>query len=130
VHTFGISVRLINNMEQTDYTNRELDMKFGTLAEKIDENHKETIEKIDILSRRNDDKHLETSAHLRELNDKVSFTNGKVKKHEKVLYGLLMSGGVVMFLGGTIIGLVVYIYQYQLGIQSTRITSLQNQISK
>lgn len=53
-------------------------------------------------------------------------TNGRVNKLEALTKGIIMSGTVVVFMGGVIVGLVVYIYQYQLTQQSTRITNLKS----
>lgn len=116
-------------MDDTEYSKRELDMKFLALTEKVDENHKETLEEIGLLSRRNDDKHLQTSDRLIKIEEKVTFTNGKVRKLEKWQAGLIMAGTTALILGGTIVGLVVYIYQYQLNIQTTRITNLKSTIT-
>lgn len=110
------------------YSNRELDLKFEYIANKIDDKHDETMERIELFSRTNDDKHLQNTARLENIEMKVTTTNGKVRKLEKWQAGLVMAGGVAIFLGGIIVGLIVYIYQYQLTQQATRINNLRDTV--
>lgn len=94
-------------MEMTSdrpYNKRELDMKFTAVIDRIDE-----------LAKDQDDKHGQNSVLLNAIDGKVSVTNGKVKKLEKWQAGLIMAGSVALFMGGIIVSLIVYIYQYQLG---------------
>lgn len=115
-------------MELDNYSKRELDMKFDYLANKIDENHDETMDRIELLSRTNNDKHLENSDKLENIEQKVTLTNGKVRKLEKWQAALIMSGSVAIFMGCALVGLVVYIYQYQLNQQAVRVTNLKTQV--
>lgn len=62
---------------------------------------------------------------LNSILEQAKKTNGRVNKQESLSKGLIMSGTVVIFLGSVIVGLVIYIYQYQLSLQSTRITNLK-----
>lgn len=112
----------------TDYSKREIDMRFDYLANKIDIKHDETMNRIELLSRTTNDKHLENTSKLENIEMKVTLTNGKVRNLEKWQAGLVMAGGVAVFLGGVIVGLIVYIYQYQLNQQATRITNLRTTV--
>lgn len=115
-------------MQDRPYTKLELDLKFQNLADKIDQKHDETLESIRVLSVRNDDKHLQNTDRLENIEVKVTTTNGKVRKLEIFTRGLVMAGSVALFMGGIIVGLIVYIYQYQLQQQATRITNLNAKI--
>lgn len=111
-----------------DYSKREIDMKFQSIIDKVDENHLETKEQISELAKDQDYKHGQNTDILNTIDAKVSVTNGKVKKLEKWQAGLIMAGSVALFMGGIIISLVVYIYQYQLTQQATRITNLKSEM--
>lgn len=115
-------------MTDRPYTNREQDMKFQFIADKIDDKHDETMDRIELLSRTNHDIHLADTARLENIEVKVTTTNGKVKKLEKWQAGIVMAGATALFLGSVIVGLIVYIYQYQLAQQAARITSLKTQV--
>lgn len=65
---------------------------------------------------------------LESILEQAKKTNGRVNGHDSLIRGLIMSGAVVVFLGGVIIGLVIYIYQYQLSQQATRITNLKSEV--
>lgn len=109
--------------EEKPYEKRELDMKFQNIEKMIDINHTETMDKLGEIDRRNHDKQVTMSDTLGQLNVLVTATNGKVKKLEKWQAGLVMSGSVVVVMGMGIIGLVVYIYQYQLTQYVTRVSN-------
>lgn len=104
-------------MDDIDYSKRELDVKFKSIEDKIDE-----------FSKDQDQKHLQNTKLLNTIDSKVTLTNGKVRKLEKWQAGLIMAGSTALFLGSVIIGLVVYIYQYQLSQQATRITNLKTMV--
>lgn len=100
-------------------------MQFKSVIDKVNENHIETREQIAALAQDQDDKHLQNSKILQAIDTKVGITNGKVKRLEKWQAAIVMAGSVALFMGGIIIGLVVYIYQYQLDLQTTRVTNLR-----
>lgn len=108
---------------ESDYTKRELDMKFENLEKKIDDNHAETTEQIDLTERRNKDRQIEILNLVGEVKDQTTLTNGTVKKLKQWQTGIIMSGSVVIFMGSVIVGLVVYIYQYQLNQYATRVSN-------
>lgn len=112
-------------MNNDNYNKRELDMKFESVIEKVDELKADTKDQIESLVSDSNEKHEQNTIILNDIKDKVSFTNGKVKKLEKWQAGLIMAGSTALFMGAIIISLVVYIYQYQLSQQASRITSLR-----
>lgn len=103
-------------------------MKFEILSNKIDENHQDTKDQIDSFIRQQDAKHIENRKLLMGIDAKATTTNGKVRKLEKWQAGLIMAGSTALFLGAVIVGLIVYIYQYQLAQQTIRINNLKAQI--
>lgn len=105
----------------SDYSKREIDMKFENIEKIIDINHTETMDKLGEIDRRNHDKQVTMSDTLGQLNVLVTATNGKVRKLEKWQAALVMSGGVVVTLGSVIIFMGIYIYN----IQVTTINSLK-----
>lgn len=116
-----------NNTER-QYNKRELDMKFQTIIEKVDDNHRDTKEQIQELAKETkkdqDEKHIQNTEILKIIDGKVSLTNGRVKRLEKWQAGIIMSGTVVIFMGGIIVSLIIYIYQYQIFVQNDKITNL------
>lgn len=108
-----------------NYSKRELDMKFESLEKKVDEGHLAIIERMNESERKNLDRAKEMFNMLEEIKGQTTKHNGRMSKQESLTRGVIMSGTVALFLGGIIVGLVVYIYQYQLEQQSVRITNLK-----
>jgi hypothetical protein len=127
----------MNDDMTTNYSKRELDMKFQSIIDKVDENHNDTKEQITDLSKDQDSKHIQNSNILTEIKNElketkvqVTFTNGKVKKLQSWQSAIIMSGSVVVFMGGIIVCLIVYIYQYQLNQQTDKISNLVQELQK
>lgn len=120
----------LHNFSDHNYSKREIDILFSNLTDKLQSTHTEILEKIEDLDDNNDKKHIENTNRLQAIDTKVTFTNGKVRKLEKWQAALIMAGSASIVLIGIIIGLVVYIYQYQLNIQTGRITNLKATINQ
>jgi hypothetical protein len=61
------------------------------------------VERLENLKQQNTEDHEKIIAQ-------TTKTNGTVKKHDKWIYGIVMSGSVVVFMGGIIVSLLGYIY--------------------
>lgn len=116
------------NTDEKNYGKRELDMKFLAIEEKIDSRHDETMETIRVNDVNNKSRHEEMFKMLESIKADTMKHNGRLTKQESWTRGIVMSGSVALFLGCTIVGLIIYIYQYQLSIESTRITNLKSAI--
>lgn len=112
----------------TDYTKRELDMKFESIEQKMDDNHAEIIEKVENNETKNLDRALEIFNMLKEIKADTTKHNGRLSAQEATSQSMLLAGKVVIALGSVIVGLVIYIYQYQLSQQATRITNLKTTV--
>lgn len=94
-------------MTDERYKNRELDARFQTLGEKIDENHTDTTDKIGLLDRKMGDKHGEVMGFLEEIKTQTTKTNGRVSKLETLRMAAYIASGLVT----VIAALLIYIYQ-------------------
>lgn len=99
------------------YSNRELDMKFQILGEKVDENHRETTESLDIMDKKFDNKLKEVMNFLQEIKQQVTKTNGRMNKSEAFLLALKWAGGLALVI---IIPLIVYIWTMQVSALNSR----------
>ncbi|MFA6201514.1 MAG: hypothetical protein WC679_14030 [Bacteroidales bacterium] len=61
------------------------------------------VERLENLKQQNTEDHEKIIAQ-------TTKTNGTVKRHDKWIYGIVMAGSVVMFMGTIIVGLLGYIY--------------------
>lgn len=75
-------------MNDTPYNNRELDFKFGSLEEKISENHAEILD------------------YLGDIKEQTTKTNGRVSSLETLRVGAYIASGLISI----IVALVVYVY--------------------
>lgn len=110
------------------YSNRELDSKFKNLEDTLTKNHAETVELIKNGEKNNDSKHSENTNRLKEIAIQTTATNGRVRKLEKWQAGLIMAGSVAVAMGMMLIGLLAYIWNFNINLQSTTSANLQTQI--
>lgn len=80
----------------SNYSKRELDMKFQVLADKIDDNHKETSDSISVLDRRNTDKQTTILSELGEIKTLALKTNGRVNKNDSWIRGVIMCCSLII----------------------------------
>lgn len=89
-------------MTDEPYKNRELDVRFQTLAEKIDENHGDTSDKIALLDRKMGDKHGEVMGFLEEIKIQTTKTNGKVSRHDMYLRAAIIAAPLITIIAGIV----------------------------
>ncbi len=68
------------------YSNRELDQAFKRADERADEFHNTLMQRMDVFE-------SNTSATLLSIEEKVSYTNGKVRK---IIIAIVLIGGIVI----------------------------------
>lgn len=76
-------LQLIKMTDDKPYSNREIQMKFDYLAEKIDNNHEETNDQINLLDRKIHDKHVEILGFLTEIKEQNAKSVKKTDDVEK-----------------------------------------------
>jgi len=94
-------------MIEEPYNNREIDLRFKELEEKITRNHQETLEKISESNRVSHDKHKETVAFLSEIKNQTTKTNGNVTSLK--LSRAWMTGAIAVIIV-IVLPLIVYIF--------------------
>ncbi len=82
-------------------------MKFEVLEKQIDDNHAETIEKLGESDRRNHDKQVTMLNVLGDINLKLEKQNGRVKKTEAWIRGIVMCCVLIV---GVVLPLLAVIY--------------------